>query len=212
MKITPIRIISNSLQTFGTGKYKGEEVFPTTITLLNQIGIPKETLDKLIVAQQKRLDTLPDIDIINNLREYQKEDVKFLAARKCAGCFNEQRTGKTPTALVTMRVKEVRKLLIVAPASTLYTWAEECKTWWYQDLPVSVVDGTAAKRKKIISSWTEGVLIISYECLRETQRTIKDELGNIIEIQLSGEQTNYKDKAIEGAVLILNMDIIYFFY
>ena len=31
--------------------------------------------------------------------------------------------------------------------------------------------------------------------------------GNIIEIQLSGEQTKYKDKAIEGAMLILNMDI-----
>ena len=202
MKITPIRIISNSLQTFGTGKYKGEEVFPTTITLLNQIGIPKETLDKLIVAQQKRLDTLPDIDIINNLREYQKEDVKLLAARKCAGCFNEQRTGKTPTALVTMRVKEVRKLLIVAPASTLYTWAEECKTWWYQDLPVSVVDGTAAKRKKIISSWTEGALIISYECLRETQRTVKDELGNIIEIQFTGDLTLIKrHKDIQGIIL-----------
>lgn len=31
--------------------------------------------------------------------------------------------------------------------------------------------------------------------------------GNLLEIKLSGEQTNYKDKAIEGAILILNMDI-----
>ena len=31
--------------------------------------------------------------------------------------------------------------------------------------------------------------------------------GNILEIKLSGEQTNYKDKAIEGAILILNMDL-----
>ena len=202
MKITPIQIISNNLQMFGTGKYKGDEVFPATTVLLNQIGIPKETLDKLKAAQQKRLETLPDIDVINNLREYQKEDVKFLAARKCAGCFNEQRTGKTPTSLATMRVKEVRKLLIVAPASTLYTWAEECKTWWYPDLPVSVVDGTAAKRKKIISNWTEGALVISYECLRETQRTVKDELGNIIEIQLTGDLALIKKhKDIQGVIL-----------
>lgn len=202
MKITPIQIISNNLQMFGTGKYKGDEVFPATTALLNQIGIPKETLDKLKAAQQKRLETLPDIDIINNLREYQKEDVKFLAARKCAGCFNEQRTGKTPTSLATMRVKEVRKLLIVAPASTLYTWAEECKTWWYPDLPVSVVDGAASKRKKIISNWTEGALVISYECLRETQRTVKDELGNIIEIQFTGDLALIKKhKDIQGVIL-----------
>lgn len=31
--------------------------------------------------------------------------------------------------------------------------------------------------------------------------------GNVLEIKLSGEQTNYKDKAIEGAIVILNMDI-----
>ena len=31
--------------------------------------------------------------------------------------------------------------------------------------------------------------------------------GNIVEIKLSGEQTNYKDIAIEGAIIILNMDI-----
>ncbi len=31
--------------------------------------------------------------------------------------------------------------------------------------------------------------------------------GNILEIKLKGEQTSYKDKAIEGAILILNMDI-----
>lgn len=31
--------------------------------------------------------------------------------------------------------------------------------------------------------------------------------GNVVEIKLSGEQTSYKDKAIEGAMLILNMDI-----
>lgn len=31
--------------------------------------------------------------------------------------------------------------------------------------------------------------------------------GNVLEIKLNGEQTNYKDKAIEGAIVILNMDI-----
>lgn len=31
--------------------------------------------------------------------------------------------------------------------------------------------------------------------------------GNVLEIKLSGEQTNYKDLAIEGATLILNMNI-----
>ena len=113
--ITPIRITTNnSLLGVGTGKDKGEEVFPTTSYTLRYFKLSPIDIVMLKEKQQKRLDTLPDYKSINNLREYQKEDVKFLAARKSAGCFNEQRTGKTPTALSTMKVKDVCKLLIVA--------------------------------------------------------------------------------------------------
>jgi SNF2 family DNA or RNA helicase len=203
MKITPIKTMIKGTQLgLGTGKDQGYEVFPTTNTLIKHFNIHPSNMVELETKQQKKLEELPDYESINKLREYQTEDVKFLGARLAAGCFNEQRTGKTPTSLSTMKVKTVTKLLIIAPASTLYTWAEECHNWWFEDLPAVVVDGTAAKRKEIIEHWTEGALIISYECLRETQRTVRNEWGDIQEIYSTGDLAYIKKhKDIQGVIL-----------
>ena len=201
-KITPTRVLVKGTSLgIGVGKDQGCEVFPTTEIILDRCNVSATTKLDLAKVHNKVID-LPDIDSINNLREYQKEDVKFLGARKTAGCFNEQRTGKTPTALSTMKVKGVKKLLIIAPASTLYTWAEECKRWWFGELPIKVVDGTAAKRKQIIEAWNQGALVISYECLRETQHTVRNEFGDIQELSVSGDLAYIKKhKDIEGVIL-----------
>ena len=203
MKITPIRTMIKGTQLgLGTGKDQGYEVFPTTNTLIKHFNMSATDKTTLLDKQNKKLNELPDYESINKLREYQIEDVKFLGDRLTAGCFNEQRTGKTPTALSTMKVKNVTKLLIIAPASTLYTWAEECKNWWFEELPAIVVDGTASKRKDLIDNWNKGALIISYECLRETQRTVKNEYGEIEEIYLTGDLAYIKKhKDIQGVIL-----------
>ena len=76
--ITPIRITTNnSLLGVGTGKDKGEEVFPTTSYTLRYFKLSPIDIVMLKEKQQKRLDTLPDYESVNNLREYQKEDVKY---------------------------------------------------------------------------------------------------------------------------------------
>ena len=63
------------------------------------------------------------------LRDYQLEDVTYLLTKDAMGLFNEQRTGKTPTALMVMQAREVEHLLIVCPATLLYNWYNECKRW-----------------------------------------------------------------------------------
>ena len=203
MKISPIKIMNKGpLVGQGTGKVSGMEVYPCTNLLMDILRVPIDEHELILKEQQKTLAELPDYESIKKLREYQVEDVKFLAARKCAGCFNEQRTGKTPTALSTMKVKDVTKLLIIAPASTLYTWAKECKTWWFEDLPTYVCDGTASKRKALIDNWKEGALIISYECLREVTRTNKNEFGEIEEMYSTGDLAYIKKhKDIQGCIL-----------
>ena len=203
MKLTPTRIITKAMVAGpGTGIEKGQQVYPATKTLMKKIGISQENRDKVLASQMKFLDVLPDFKMDAALRKYQIEDVKFLAARNCMACFNEQRTGKTPTALYTMKVKGVKKLLIISPASTLYTWATECKTWWSNELPVIVVDGTATKRKKLIKEWAKGALIISYECLRERTVNKYDELGSLIEMQTTGDIVDIlKHKDIEAVIL-----------
>ena len=47
------------------------------------------------------------------LRPYQKNDVLKLAKLKCSACLNEQRTGKTPTSLVTLDTEGHKKILII---------------------------------------------------------------------------------------------------
>ncbi len=202
-KLTALRYLTNNPTLgLGTGKDTKEEVFPVTDTLLKRLQVPEETRKAIQAEQHKASTVLPKFESFDNLRPYQKEDVLFLMARKSAGCFNEQRTGKTPTALSVMKAKNVIKLLIIAPASTLYTWANECKKWWFEGLDAVVVDGTAAKRKKIIEDWKYGALIISYECLRETTRIKKDEAGDIQEMSITGDIALIKKhKDIQGVIL-----------
>ena len=109
--------------------------------------------------------------MIDNLRPYQKEDMMKLKTKKAMGCFNEQRTGKTPTALVTLDTEGYKKILVVTVASAIYQWKEEFEKWTCR--PCVVVNGTRAQREKQIESWTDG-LIISYDALKEITPRIKD--------------------------------------
>ena len=63
------------------------------------------------------------------LRPYQKEDAQFLSTLNTGACFNEQRTGKTPTILEVCRLKNCNKILIICPKSAIPQWLTEYKTW-----------------------------------------------------------------------------------
>jgi SWI/SNF-related matrix-associated actin-dependent regulator 1 of chromatin subfamily A len=103
------------------------------------------------------------------LRPYQVEDIQKLLQYRCSACFNEQRTGKTPIAILTMEARQLDKVLIVCPASMLYPWKDAYKFWAGKDAVVCA--GSPNKRLKLIEEWEHGPLIISYGCLKETIRT-----------------------------------------
>lgn len=110
-------------------------------------------------------------NMIDKLRPYQKEDMLKLKTKKAMGCFNEQRTGKTPTALVTLDTEGYKKILVVTVASAIYQWKEEFEKW--TNRPCIVVNGNRKQREEQISNWTDG-LIISYDALKEITPRIKD--------------------------------------
>lgn len=112
------------------------------------------------------LESLPNYD---KLRPYQIEDINKLLQYDSSACFNEQRTGKTPIAIMTMEVRQPDKILIVCPASMLYPWKDSYKFWTGKDAVVCI--GTPMQRIKIVENWEHGPLIISYGCLKETIRT-----------------------------------------
>lgn len=112
------------------------------------------------------LESSPNYEL---LRPYQVEDIKKFLQQDCGACFNEQRTGKTPIAILTMFVRQLDKVLVVCPASMIYPWKDAYNFWTGQD--VIVCTGTADKRIKLISKWEHGPLIISYGCLKQTTRS-----------------------------------------
>lgn len=102
------------------------------------------------------------------LRKYQIEDVAFLEARQTAGCFNQMRTGKTPTILTVLKNIKTEKNLIVCPASLIFKWKEEYELWTGK--PCIVIHGTPKQKSEQILNWTSG-LVISYGSLKETKKT-----------------------------------------
>lgn len=105
-----------------------------------------------------------------NLRPYQNEDAKFLTSMPYSACFNEQRTGKTPTALETIRLRGLldERVLIITTASSVIQWAEEYTKWLKR--PCLICTGTPKQKAKIIEEWTHG-LVISIDSFKTTERS-----------------------------------------
>jgi SNF2 family DNA or RNA helicase len=100
------------------------------------------------------------------LRPYQQEDVDKLLTLPAAGVFNEQRTGKTPTAIMTMMKRGVLRLLVICPASLVYSWQTEYKIWTGQE--AMVID--SAKLFLLSTDRPrEHCIIINYENFRDTK-------------------------------------------
>ena len=102
-----------------------------------------------------------------SLRSYQRSDAKFLASIPFSACFNEQRTGKTPTALEVIRLRRLQeeRILIITTASSLYQWKEEYETWLGKNCVVCT--GTPTNKLKAIGQWTHG-LVVSLDSFKET--------------------------------------------
>ena len=123
------------------------------------------------------------------LRPYQKEDVLKLSQLKCSACLNEQRTGKTQTALAIAKVQKHKKILIVCPGVALYNWKEQFETWVGR--PCIVLDGTPKQREQKLQQWTDG-LCITFDTLKLITRIDKTtnkakkmgELTNILKHQI----------------------------
>ena len=104
------------------------------------------------------------------LRQYQIDDVKKLAALPAAGIFNEQRTGKTPTAISVVHYLKCNKVLIVCPKSAIPIWVDEY-TKWTKGRPAVAVLGTPKQREVIVHNWEKGALVIGYDSLKQTSKS-----------------------------------------
>ena len=103
-----------------------------------------------------------------NLRPYQKEDAQFLSTLQTGACFNEQRTGKTPTILEVYRLQKHTKAVIVCPKSAIPQWTTEFTRWTGK--PCVAIKGTKKQKDKALAEWTHG-LVIGYATLKQTAKS-----------------------------------------
>jgi len=104
----------------------------------------------LVLLPPINLDFVPQIDVLEKLRPYQKGGISFLVDHDSALLADEMGTGKTVMAIVALRILfrlgKIRKALVVCPVSVLGVWQEHLLDWG-SELKFTVVRGTKETRK-----------------------------------------------------------------
>ena len=121
-----------------------------------------------------------DTSVVDSrLREYQNQDVNFLAKRGSALVLNEPRTGKTPTMITLMKVLRHKRNLVICPASLVLNWAQEFHKW-HPEMKVHAVSGTPKQREVIYENYrkqtksgTPAVLIVSKDTWKSEKYEVR---------------------------------------
>lgn len=138
-----------------------------------------------------------DVNGLDQLRPYQRVDVKYLQEKDRAAVFNEQRTGKTPTILTAVKDK-LGKGIVVCPSSLKINWQLEYQRW-VDDKPTKVISGSKKKRLERYIDFQEGdykMLFISYETLRADIDMLLDIVSDfdVLIVDEAHRLRNYKSK------------------
>lgn len=104
---------------------------------------------------------------------HQKGDVAFLTTIKRGILANGMGSGKSISAMATIRRlhelgEDVFPVMIACPNSTKYGWEKEIEKVW-PGLTIHVVDGSLAKRRKMLETPAH-VVIINWESIRAHSR------------------------------------------
>lgn len=129
----------------------------------------QELYDRIIpcMALRERLESLTAEDYDPRLYPYQAAGADFLIASGEAILSDPPGAGKTCTAVSAASYVGALPALVIAPKSTLVSWAREIEQWW-PGCPVYVIDGPKAKRLKIFEAAMKepGWVIINWESVR----------------------------------------------
>jgi len=165
----------------GITKNNQSHIFPATPSILTTLQVDEDIKNYFLVTRNKHIAAKYQYNTIHEerLRPYQNADVNFLLQMsKGKGVFNQQRLGKTPTTLVTMRLKNQNRNLIIVPKSTIYQWSKEFKKWHGGNLIELKDSWQKAKRTKAYQSAPkDATLIVNYEKVRIDYEQIKEYLS-----------------------------------
>lgn len=108
---------------------------------------------------------------------YQFEGIAFLFPRETAILADEMGLGKTMQAITTIRMllvaSQLRNVLLVCPKPLVTNWVREFRLW-APEIPVTVVEGDATKRRWIWKQHQAPVRIANYELLMRDADILDD--------------------------------------
>lgn len=109
---------------------KGYDIVPMSPTLLKRLPLSEAIKQELLNKRQRLMDKKKDeTPVDQRLRSYQNQGVNFFRYLKNRGNFDQQRLGKTPTILVSMRVSGEDNAIIIVPKITIIDWQKEYTKW-----------------------------------------------------------------------------------
>src|SRR5688572_1285319 len=119
------------------------------------------------VALRSALSVKDPGGLVKGLYDFQQAGAHFLITAKNALLGDPMGAGKTVQVIAAARAVNALPMLVICPNSMKRTWGREVNKWW-PGTPVYIVEGTAAKREKILATAADnpGVVIINWESVR----------------------------------------------
>lgn len=145
----------------------------------DQVRFSKDFQEMAAYLSQPDSFPMPDMDVKTALRDYQQTGVKWLSMLDHYGfggiLADDMGLGKTlqTIAFLSSRMTETTRVLILAPSSLIYNWAEECKRF-APDLDLAVVHGSKEQRVDVIGQEHQ-ILVTSYPSFRQDSDLYKQE-------------------------------------
>ncbi len=119
-------------------------------------------------------DFVPQFDILEKLRPYQKTGISFLVENQSALLADEMGTGKTVMTVVALRLLfrlgKVNKALIICPVNILRVWQDHLLDW-ASELEFTVVRGPKETRK-LDWEYPAHVYLTTYETIASDFLTV----------------------------------------
>lgn len=139
--------------------------------------------DRLYYVLQPPLETLVQSDALHFPFEpfpYQYQGVAFLYPRYSAVLADEMGLGKTMQAITAIRMLlrsgELRSVLLICPKPLVTNWQREFGLW-APEIPLTIIEGDAAKRRWQWTQEAAPVKIANYELLMRDREVLDDELA-----------------------------------
>ncbi len=109
---------------------------------------------------------------------YQYEGIAWLFSQKAALLADEMGLGKTMQTITALRLMfragQIRRVLLLCPKPLIPNWQREFKMW-AEELPVTVLQGDAARRKMLWTMPTLPILVGNYELLVRDEEIFAEE-------------------------------------